>query len=221
MTSPPKSRSSAETRGHTYTLKITLSSVEPPIWRRLRVPGGANLGWLHAVIQVAMGWTNSHLHQFTAGEQTYSDPRFEIDMFEDDPLVLDENEVTLRHVVPRQKDSLGYEYDFGDSWNHEIVVEQMQPCDPAAPTIAECIDGARACPPDDCGGPWGYEDLLEILSHPEHEEHQSMKEWLGRPFDPEVFDHDNVNKYLRTLKWPHTSEEQLGRVLMQRDDVSE
>jgi hypothetical protein len=123
--------------------------------------------------------------------------------------------------LPRKKDALGHEYDFGDSWEHQIIVEEILPADPRTKRTAECLDGARACPPEDCGGVWCYENLLDILRDPEHEEHQSMKNWLGRPFDPKAFDRDKVNKYLRMLKWPRTTEDQLARVLMQRDGVTE
>jgi hypothetical protein len=116
---------------------------------------------------------------------------------------------------------LGYEYDFGDSWNHQITVEKILTHDPAAATVALCLDGARACPPEDCGGPWGYDNLTEILRNPKHEEHDSMKEWLGRPLDPEAFDVEKVNTYLRKLKWPRTTESQLRKVLMARDDYDE
>lgn len=221
MTPPAATRSSIGARGSIYTIKITLNGVKPSIWRRLRVPGAATLGWLHAAIQVAMGWTNSHLHQFTARDATYSEPRFELDAYQDDRRVLDENEATLAEVVPRENDALGYEYDFGDAWEHRIVVETILPSDDATRRTAECVGGTRACPPEDCGGTWGYDELLEVLGDPQHEEHESMKEWLGRPFDPEAFDCDKVNECLGMLTWPHTTEEQLARVLMRRDGVGE
>jgi hypothetical protein len=170
---------------------------------------------------VATGWTNSHLHQFHLGPLLYSDPRQNSPELEDDPQVLDENKATLRQVVPRQKDVLGYEYDFGDSWHHRITVEKILGPDPAAPNLAVCFGGARACPPEDCGGASGYDDLLKILRNPKHEEHQSMKEWLGRPFDPQAFDVEKVNTYLKKLKWPRTTESQLRKVLMARDDYHE
>jgi hypothetical protein len=204
-----------------YHLKVVLNATKPVIWRRLQLPGNANLGWLHAVLQVAMGWTNSHLHQFRVGELLYSDLRHNSPEFEGDPEILDEHKATLQQVAPQQKDMLGYEYDFGDSWDHQITVEKILPPDPAAATVALCLDGARACPPEDCGGPWGYYNLLKILRNPKHEEHDSMKEWLGRPLDPEAFDVEKVNSYLRKLKWPRTTESQLRKVLMARDDYDE
>jgi hypothetical protein len=216
----PVERLSAVACGNIYHLKITLDAVEPPIWRRLQAPGDATLGWLHAVIQVAMGWTNSHLHQFAVGETTFSDPSCAHDDYEDSPKVLDENQATLQQVAPKLKCVLGYEYDFGDSWQHLIAVEKILPPDPAAARIAHCLDGARACPPDDCGGAGGYSDLLKILGDHGHEEHESMKDWLGGKFDPDTFDQERINRHLRKLKWPRTTESQLRRVLMQRDGVN-
>jgi hypothetical protein len=204
-----------------YHLKVVLNETKPVIWRRLQVPGNATLGWLHAVLQVALGWTNSHLHQFRVGELLYSDLRHNSPEFEGEPEMLDENKATLQQVAPQQKDVLGYEYDFGDSWNHQITVEKILSADPAAATVALCLDGARACPPEDCGGPWGYDNLLKILRNPKHEEHDSMKEWLGHPLDREAFDAEKVNTYLRKLKWPRTTDSQLRKVLMARDNYEE
>jgi hypothetical protein len=204
-----------------YQLKVVLNQTKPPVWRRLQVPGNASLGWLHAVIQVAMGWTNSHLHQFCIGDQACSNPAFQLDEYAGDPPVLNENKVSLAAAAPRQKDVLGYEYDFGDSWHHQVTVEKILSPDPTLATGAVCLDGARACPPEDCGGGWGYDNLLKILRNPKHEEHDSMKEWLGRPLDAEQFDRDKVNKYLKKLKWPRVTESQLRRVLLARDDYHE
>jgi hypothetical protein len=201
----------------TYQLKVTLDLVKPAIWRRLSVPGNASLGWLHAVIQLAMGWTNSHRHQFEVGGRLFSDPHVNTPGFGGEPEVLDEAKFSLRDVAAYEKDVLHYEYDFGDSWQHTIVVEKILPPEPDAATVAVCLAGKRACPPDDCGGPWGYQDLLKVLRNPKHEEHNSMKEWLGRPFDPEAFDPASTNACLRKLKWPRTSEAHLRRVLMKRD----
>lgn len=198
-------------------LKVSLEGVEPTIWRLLQVPGNANLGWLHAVIQVAIGWTNSHLHQFVVGKRLYSDPSFDLDEFEDDPRVLDENATTISEIARRVKSALVYEYDFGDSWDHRITVEKILDPDPTAAGFAQCLDGERACPPEDCGGVPGYADLLEIIMDPKHEEYESMMEWLGGRFDPEAFDRDKTNKHLRKLKWPRTTVSQLAGVLMRRD----
>jgi hypothetical protein len=110
-----------------YQLKIKLDLIKPAIWRRLSVPGNANLGWLHAAIQLAMGWTNSHLHQFEVGGRRFSDPHVNTPAFEGEPEILDEAKISLRDVAPHEKDVLHYEYDFGDSWQHSIVVEKILP----------------------------------------------------------------------------------------------
>ena len=221
MPSPKTRQPAMTTRPPVYRLQVSLEGIEPAIWRQLQVPGDANLGWLHAVIQVAMGWTNSHMHQFIVGKRLYSDPRLELDEAGEDPSVLDENTATIMEVAPRVKNSFVYEYDFGDSWEHRIMVEKILDPDPAAATVAQCVDGARACPPDDCGGVWGYANLLEVIMDPKHEEYEEMMEWLGGKFDPEAFDRDRTNRYLRKVKWPRTTVGQLAGVLMQRDGVKE
>ena len=202
-----------------YHLEVVLNHVEPKVWRHLQVPGNANLGWLHAVIQVAFGWTNSHLHQFRHGERIISDPAFELDRPEDSPPVLDERKVSLMQNALQVGDEISYEYDFGDSWEHRVTVVKVLPPDAAAAKVAQCLDGARACPPEDCGGARGYEDLLKIIENPRHKEHKAMLEWLGGPFDPEAFDLKKANTFLRKLKWPHVTVGQLATVLMQRDGV--
>ena len=203
-----------------YQLKVELIGTEPSVWRRLLVRGDMNLGLLHAVTQVAMGWTNSHLHQFTIGNVRYSDPRMDQDMGPDQTPDRDEGKTTLIEAVPQEKAELVYEYDFGDSWEHLITVEKIHAPDAAPKGFAKCLDGSRACPPDDCGGVDGYANLLEIIKDPKHEEYESMMEWLGGRFDPEAFDIKKVNKYLAKLKWPRTTDDQLAVVLMKRDGVS-
>lgn len=200
-----------------YHLKVVLIGSQPPIWRMLQVPGDANLGWLHAVLQVALGWTNSHLHHFLTGEARYSDPRqFEGEGFDDEP-DRDEAGVTLAEIAPEEGTRFQYEYDFGDSWEYEITVAKILAPGAAGAAAAVCLDGARACPPEDCGGVWGYEELLKTLANPKDPEHESMKEWLGRPFDAEAFDVAEANRWLGKLKWPRVTEAQLRKVLMGRD----
>jgi hypothetical protein len=204
-----------------YEFKIVLLGTKPPIWRRLQVPGDANLGWLHAAIQVAMGWTNSHLHHFLTSDARYTNPRHVEDMgFGEEP-DRDESKAKLMQVAPRERVQFGYEYDFGDSWEHAITVEKILPNAAAAATTALCLDGASACPPEDCGGIWGYAELLKTLKNPKHPEHKTMKEWLGRPFDAKAFDVAKTNLWLRKLKWPRVTETQLRKVLMGRDGYHE
>jgi hypothetical protein len=130
----------------------------------------------------------------------------------------DENKAPLMQVAPDKGAAFGYEYDFGDSWEHEITVEKILPPDPAAATAALCLDGARACPPEDCGGIWGYANLLKILKNRKHPEHKDMKAWVGGSFDAETFDPAHINLWLRKIKWPRVTEAQLRQVLMSRDD---
>ncbi len=179
-----------------YQLKITLEGVEPPIWRRVLVPGDIKLGALHSVIQEAMGWTDSHLHMFEVGDDRYSDLDFE---WEDDD-VKDAWKVRLHDVAPKVNDSFIYVYDMGDGWRHEVVVEAIPPSDPRFKGVPVCIDGARACPPEDCGGIGGYEDFLTAISDPSHEEHKNMLSWVGGNFDPEALDLTAINKSLTKLK---------------------
>jgi hypothetical protein len=179
-----------------YELKITLRGSKPAIWRRVQVPGSVNLNRLHDVIQVAMGWTDSHLHQFVDGPVIYSVPSGD-DFSRAEQR--DERRYRLAEAARHQKASLIYEYDFGDGWTHEIVVQKILPPDPQT-KHAVCLDGKNACPPEDCGGIRGYYRLLKVISNPNHEEHQEMLDWLGDPFDPGHFDLQEINAQLRRLK---------------------
>jgi hypothetical protein len=179
-----------------YELKITLRGSKPAIWRRVQVPGSINLNRLHDVFQIVMGWTDSHLHQFVDAPIVYSVPS-------DDDYSrverLDERRFCLAEVVQHEKASVMYEYDFGDSWAHEVVVEKILSADPGK-KHAVCLDGENACPPEDCGGIWGYYRFLEAFNDPKHEEHQEMVEWLGGQFDPGHFDLHTINAKLRRLE---------------------
>jgi len=184
-----RSKKSVQTKGTAHQLRITLLEVDPPIWRRVLVPSDATLGDVNFILQATMGWTNSHLHQFTIQDVEYSDPRFEIDDTED------EFAVTLAEVAPAERSRFTLLYDFGDGWEHEVVVEKILPSKPSQ-RLPCCLAGERARPPEDCGGPWGYQDLLEAIGDPKHEEHDAMLEWVGGAFDPEVFDLADLNKRL-------------------------
>jgi hypothetical protein len=175
-----------------YQLRITLQEVSPPIWRRVLLPGGYTLDRVHRVIQFAMGWSNYHLHVFDIDGVQYGMP-------DPDELlpVRDELDVRLDAVAAKGA-RLRYTYDFGDWWEHEVLVEDVLPADPEMfyPT---CIGGERACPPEDVGGPYGYEELLVALADPRHPEHEALREWLGRPFDPEAFDPERATTLLRRM----------------------
>lgn len=173
-----------------YQLKVTLRGARPPIWRRLLVPASTKLSKLHDVLQIAMGWTDSHLHMFRVGGVDYGVPS------EDDwNELIDERTATLADVLPRAKSKLIYEYDFGDGWEHEVLVEKALDAEPGA-TYPVCVAGRRACPPEDCGGVWGYADFLDAVKNPAHPEHDEMLEWIGGDFDPDRFDPDRVTQAL-------------------------
>ena len=178
----------------TYQLKVSVEGAKPPIWRRLLVKSDTKLDVLHLALQIAMGWTNSHLHQFISKDRKFygiKDDDFEMDGFE----VHDESIVRLSALLKTEKDSLIYEYDFGDSWTHNIILEKILAFDPNK-KLPYSVTGKRACPPEDCGGIWGYADLLAILENPEHEEHEEMLEWLGGEFDPAYLGRREINQLL-------------------------
>jgi hypothetical protein len=182
-------------------LKVTLLDLQPAIWRRLLVPATIKLPKFHTVLQLAFGWTNSHLHAFRLEEDSYeaNPPKDAFaELFGSDLQRHDEKKFRLCDLLHAPKDWLIYEYDFGDSWQHEVLVEKLLP-GTTAKTVS-CLAGARAGPPDDCGGPPGYDNLLEAIANPKHPEHQHLVEWLGDPFDPQAFNLDGLNKSLNRLK---------------------
>jgi hypothetical protein len=196
----PKARASRKVEPKAYTLRITLLETDPPIWRRLTVSSDTTLARLDRIIQAAMGWTNSHLHIFTAGGVLYSDPSPEWDI-----KVENERRARLGGIAREVGEAFIYEYDLGDSWRHQVLVEDIRFSseDPIQPT---CLAGERACPPEDCGGVNGYYQKLECLSDPNDEEHESTKIWIesmtGGPFDPDVFRLGAANRALKALSRP-------------------
>ncbi len=179
-----------------YQVKISLRGARPPIWRRLRLPAAATLGDVHDVIQAAFGWTDSHLHAFEAEGRRWSRPDFGLDEFED--RFADEAQARLCDVVPATGGRLRYTYDFGDGWEHEFVVEEILPSDGVPHAV--CVAGRRAGPPEDCGGVWGYAELLDILADPGHPEHAERLDWLGYQHDPAAFDKNAINQALSDLR---------------------
>ncbi len=176
-----------------FQIHITLRHLDPPVWRRIEVPIDIKLGRLHRVVQTAMGWTDSHLHAFRIGDLSYGIPDAE---FPDE--TRNERNVRLNRVATNG-DTFIYEYDFGDGWVHDITIELEQAAD-ATIHYPRCIEGARACPPEDCGGPPGYTDLIEALRDSAHPRHDQMRAWAGSDFDPESFDPANVNQRLWRLR---------------------
>jgi hypothetical protein len=173
--------------------KVALRYIRPPIWRRVVLPDNFTLGQLHEVIQVTMGWYNCHMHAFRIGGTYYSS---ESASEMEDANMENEETVFLSRALTRPKQKFVYEYDFGDSWEHEVVVEKFLPFDPQA-TYPVCLDGARACPPEDCGSFPGYMDILEALkASQKSQEQKDLLEWLEDGYDPERFDLKAVNRRL-------------------------
>jgi len=150
------------------------------------------LAQLHEVIQIAMGWTNSHLHEFIVGAHSYSDPEFEIENAKS------EYRYRLERLAPRVSNTIAYEYDFGDGWEHQIRVENIIEDDQRYRGKPVCLEGARSCPPEDCGGPEGYQTFLEAIRNKKHPQHKELLTWIGSSFNPEFFDLDAVNTALRS-----------------------
>lgn len=193
----PKATSKARPKAKSvYQLKITLRGSKPPIWRRVQVPGSMALDALHMVIQIAMGWDESHLHQFFVGNATYAppDPGFVDPFFSAE----DEARARLHKIAPEEGAKFTYEYDFGDSWEHTILVEKILDPDPDT-RYPRCVAGRMACPPEDCGGIWGYYQLLDTLADPKAPDHAEIVEWIGGDFDPTAFSLDEVNAEFEML----------------------
>jgi hypothetical protein len=171
-----------------YQLKVTLSDVKPPIWRRIEVKD-CTLSMLNDIIQTVMGWDGYHLWAFDIGGEQYGeDPDGEMDM-------ASASKTKLSQVVQSGVKKFRYTYDFGDNWDHVIQVEKVLEADSKG-KYPRCVKGSRACPPEDCGGAWGYGDFLEAIQNPKHGQHEERLEWFGGEFDPEAFDLEAVNKEL-------------------------
>ena len=170
--------------------KVTLRDTKPPIWRRLLMPGEMTLGDLHQAIQAAMGWDDAHLHAFDIAGREYGDP----DSVDG---VADEERLSLNAVLKSGVRRFIYTYDFGDNWEHTVLIERpRRPLE--AGSYPACIAGQRHCPPEDCGGSWGYQDLLAVLADPTHPDYPERVEWVGEDFDPEEFSVDVANARLAT-----------------------
>jgi hypothetical protein len=181
--------------GTVFQLKVTLENIKPPVWRRVLVDASSTLDHVHEVLQAAFGWWNRHLHEFEIDGTRYGNPDPDDD---GEPPTVEEQRVRLDTVVTAGS-TFGYLYDFGDGWSHRVTVEKVVPAETGT-TVPACIGGRRACPPEDCGGPWGYEHLLEALADPTHRDHRDLADWLGAPFDPEAFDAADFVHHLRAIR---------------------
>jgi hypothetical protein len=214
----------AKSAGSIYQLKVTLKYIQPPIWRRIQVPSGITLADLHDILQIVMGWENDHLHEFSIGRRRFEAPMEDFgfgllfgdpggsdsppelpepagppldflayDMDDEDE---DESAVILKDVLKRSRQKMRYQYDFGDSWDHEILLEKILQPEPGA-AYPTCLEGERACPPEDVGGVWGYAEFLEAQADPSHPRHEDFAEWFSEPFDPERFNLAAINRKLK------------------------
>lgn len=173
-----------------HRLEVTLRSVKPPVWRRIEVDSDITLDDLSDLLEAAVGWLGGHLHAFDVDGILYerTDP--------DEGLsrgARDESVHQLGNVLAEVGTKMRWDYDFGDGWQHDIVVEAIEPADPDA-IYPCCVAGRRACPPEDCGGPWGYEELLEALAEKDHPRHDELTEWIPPGWDPAHFDPDEATQ---------------------------
>lgn len=194
-------------QSYIYELRITLQGIRPPIWRVIQVPNTYSLDYLHEAFQIAMGWTDSHLHQFEKGRERWGVPE---QGGEADMNILDERRTKISAILKADGDSAFYVYDLGDYWRHEVVVERILPLQDSV-VRPLCLSGERHCPPEDVGGPPGYEQFLEVISEPGDEEYERKVRWAGGSstlthsaarFQPEEFDAEAVNAVLARRRWP-------------------
>lgn len=178
--------------GKSYQLHVQLQDVEPAVWRSVRVPSDINLVKLHKVLQAVMGWSDSHLHEFRIGAMRYGTPDPD---FQDEHTVISEKLAVLSEVLKPPISPFSYLYDFGDGWEHDVLIEKAVAVgDDERPLL--CLAGANACPPEDVGGPHGYADFMKAIANPKHKEHRRYLRWCGGAFDPKGFDLQSVNRSL-------------------------
>lgn len=180
-----------------HQLKVTLLDAEPAVWRRIQVRSNVTLKTLASVLNAAMGWEGYHIHEFRMGKEVWGPA---LDMSDDlADCIEDDRDATLEKIAPRKRSTFKYQYDGGDCWLHKVVVEAV--LEPAPKQrYPVCLDGALACPPEDCGGIPGYFNLLDAIADRSHPDHEDLLEWVGDKFDPEAFDVALVNKRLRALR---------------------
>ena len=188
-----RTRKSLDTTLPIYQVNITLQHIKPPIWRSVQT-NDCSLDEIHDIIQVCMGWEDEHMYAFVIEGEQYA-------YFQDaDPYEYrDSRKARLSGLAERGCHRFRYDYDFGDDWKHIIDIEKTLPAEEGV-RYPRCVKGERACPPEDCGGPYGYPYFLDKIQDPEHDEHEETLEWVGGEFDPEELDLDEVNEELRHLR---------------------
>ena len=187
-----KTRDPSSSKTHeenVYQIKISLKGSKPPIWRRILISSKTRLPDLHWISQESMGWTDSHLHQFICGNSYLGNP----ELLEDGDLV-DYTNIAIDRLLSSEGDKIVYEYDFGDGWEHDVKLEKIIAFE--GQILPVCIAGKRACPPEDCGGVWGYYSFVESLIDSKHPAHKENREWIGENFDPDYFSVQDVNDRL-------------------------
>lgn len=188
-----------------YQLKIALRGIRPPIWRRVLVPSNITFDQLHLIIQEAMGWGNYHLYQFDTEDAIIDVPHPDDFFIHPRKDMLDSRKVRIKTYLSQEKDKVLYTYDFGDNWEHIVTLEKIEKrTEPLTHPI--CIKGKRACPPEDVGGVWGYQDVLDMMQDDTRKQEREeflewYDEWYGDDFDPEYFDIEEVNGRLATIKF--------------------
>ncbi len=196
---------SDDTARSVYQLKVTLIDSHPPIWRRVQVESGVTLDRLHHTLQVLMGWTNSHMHGFRVRQHAQADVRPRLLPVES----ADEKSTRLGDILRRPKDWCIYDYDFGDGWEHQLLLEKVVARTPST-RYPRVLAGRGACPPEDVGGLFGYYHFLKVINNPRHPEHEDMLEWAGGNFNPTAFNAHEINRTFHG-GWGPRRPEQPGR----------
>lgn len=176
-----------------YRVHVSLREIEPPIWRLIELSSPTTLKQFHRILQIAMGWDDSHLHEYIADGRRYATPDPSCDKTGD---MVREAGVRLTSVLPAVGAEISYIYDFGDYWQHNIRLEAILTPEPNV-RYPRLVDGRRSCPPEDCGGADGYADLLEVLLDPTHEDYEYFREWVGPRFNAEIFSVEAANERLQ------------------------
>ncbi len=176
-----------------HALRVELLHVEPVVWRRCVLPSETKLRKFNRMLETVMGWEGYHLHMFEVAGLRFGQP----DEFSTD--IIDERQLTLEQLLPGVGSQLQWSYDFGDGWEHVVAVEAIEAPSPDV-RYPICTAGERACPPEDCGGVWGYQELRDALADPTHAEHEHLRDWVGAGFDPDAFDQMSVTALLRRVR---------------------